>query len=259
MRRSWVVGLLVASTLIGTTGVAGASNHRGSAKPHPKASPSSSVTILPVISCTTTFGAETPSGTFIARQLPATTSGHGLTFYSNGFITALGPAGWACSALVAGDGGQVLDIYPPGSPDYTATLVPKGAAVIQVEHDYTGHLPGAEEVCALFPNSAAAAEVKTSQVPCPAFAGEETSDLTSDVVRFTDPPNVQGSGAGSGGALSSVGAAIYPQLSFGDSDSVDISLLGCTLPKKNASLCSAVIDDFLVRNPPSYAGSTSSS
>jgi hypothetical protein len=257
MRRSWFAGLLIVSAALGISGVVGASKPGDSTKSPAKASSAPSLTILPVISCTTTFGGETPSGTFIARQLPSSTAMHGLSLYSNGFITALGPEGWACSALLAGDGGQVLDVYPPGSPDYTATLAPKGATIIQVVHDYTGHLPGADEVCALFPKSAAANEVKSSQMSCPSVVGERTSGLTSDIVKFTDPPGVSGSGVGSGSALSSIGAVVYPQLSFGDNDSVDVSLLSCTLPKKSASLCSAVIDDFLERNPPSYVGSTS--
>ena len=96
-------------------------------------------------------------------------------------MTVLGPSGWACSAILAGDGGEVLDVYPPGWPDYTATLVPKGTAVIQIVHQYTGHLPGAETVCALFPNSAAATEVQTGQMPCPAPTGEQSSTLTPDI------------------------------------------------------------------------------
>jgi hypothetical protein len=208
-----------------------------------------------VISCATTFGAGTPSGTFVARLLPATTSVRGLSFYSNGYMTVLGPAGWACSALVATDGGEVLDVYPPGKPDYTSTFGPKGAAVIQIVHEYTGHGPGAQTVCALFPNSAAASEVKP--LPCAASAGEQTSNVTADIVKFTDPPGVGVSGAGSGGALTSAGAAVYPQLSFGGVASVDVSLLSCTLPKKSASLCPAILGDFLVRNQPSYTGTTS--
>jgi len=106
---------------------------------------------LPVISCTTTCGAP-PNGTpFVAHQLVTNTAVRGLSYYSNGQITVLGPAGWACSALVAADGGQSLAVYPAGKPDYTATSVPKGAQIVEVFADYSGHIPEADLVCAFFP------------------------------------------------------------------------------------------------------------
>jgi hypothetical protein len=214
------------------------------------------ITELPVTACTTSYGVQPPPSPFVPSQLPTTSVVHGLSYYSNGRITVLGPAGWACGALVAADGGQDLDVYPPGKPDYATSLAPKGARVVQVEVDYTGHLPGAELVCALFPNSAAAAEVKSVPMPCPIPSGEKTTALTPDVVTFIDPPGTSGSGAGSGGSLASKGASVYPQLSSTDSsaatDSVTVARLSCTLPKKSASLCAAIEGDFVVRNPPAY-------
>ena len=252
-----VLALMVASSL--WAGVASASAYRTAKKPPTIRSQISApaITVLPVISCTTSYGAGGGSGPFVPHQLPTTSGVHGLSFYSNGLITVIGPAGWACGALVAADGGQRLDVYPPGKPDYSVTIAPKGAALIEVDADYTGHLPGAGEVCALFPHSAAAAAVRQGDLPCPTSAGETTSSLTDDVVKFTDRPGVVGTGAASGGSLASTGAAVYPQLPFDSNASVDISLLSCTLPSKMASLCSAIQGDFLVRNPPTYAGEQS--
>ena len=62
------------------------------------------------------------------------------------------------TALVAGDGGQKLDVYPPGKPDYASELPPKGAELVEVQGEYTGHIPGAQLVCRLVPQSAAASE-----------------------------------------------------------------------------------------------------
>jgi hypothetical protein len=260
MKRNRVVAIIamvVASSLWAAG--ASASTHRSAKKPtstRPHVS-APAVSVLPVISCPTTYGAGSGSGPFVPHQLPTTASVHNLAFYSNGLITVLGPAGWACSALVAADGGQKLDVYPPGKPDYSVQIVPQGAAVVEVDADYTGHLPGAEDVCALFLHSAAASEVEQDGMACPSSPGEQTSALTDDVVKFTDQAGVKGTGAGSGGSLTSVGAAVYPQLAFASDASVDISFLSCTLPSKMASLCSAILGDFLVRNPPSYAGQTS--
>jgi len=260
MRRNRVVAvvaLMIASGLWAAG--ASASTPRSAKKPastHPRTS-APAVSVLPVISCPTTYGAGSGSGPFVPHQLPTTASVHDLSFYSNGMITVLGPAGWACGALVAADGGQKLDVYRPGKPDYSLNIVPRGTAVIEVDADYTGHLPGAEQVCALFPHSAAASEVEQDGMSCPAAPGEKRSALTDDVVKFTDQPGISGTGAGSGGSLTSVGVAVYPQIPLASDASVDISLLSCTLPPKMAALCSAILGDFLVRNPPFYAGQTS--
>jgi len=246
MRRlSILVGACLLVLVMAPASVAQASGRRVSTASSP------AVGTLPVVSCRTSFGAE-PSSPFVARRLPATTDLTRLAFYSNGFLTVLGPAGWACGALVAADGGEKLDVFPPGQPDYSTRLPPKGAVLVELEGDYTGHLPGAELVCALFPNSAAAAAVRSSGLPCPSNEGEKVVHLTPDVVTFTDPPGVTGSGAGSGGSLASQGAAVYPQLQGGSADSVDITLLACTLPQRLATLCGAIEGDYVVRNPPQY-------
>ena len=149
MRRHCGVGVGVvavcAALVVGAPAVS-ASTHKSSTSTSHSSAPAPRV--LPVISCTTTYGNAAPIGVFVPHQLPTTTSARGMTFYSNGFMTVLGPAGWACTTLLATDGGEVLDVYPPGKPDYTATIVPKGGAVIQIVHEYTGHLPGADVVCA---------------------------------------------------------------------------------------------------------------
>ena len=91
-------------------------------------------------------------------------------------------------------------------------------------------------------------------MPCPTPTGEQTTELTPDVVAFIDPPGTSGSGAGSGGSLTSMGAAVYPQLSSASAstDSVTVARLSCTLPKKRAIACAAIEGDFVVRNPPAY-------
>jgi hypothetical protein len=244
-----VVAVVALSGAAGATAATRGVNEDASAGP--------AVNVLPVISCPTTFGVGSNPHPFVARRLPTSSPGRGLTFYSNGLITVLGPSGWTCGALVAADGGQKLDVYPPGRPGYSTTLAPKGAALVEVTAEYTGHLPGAEVVCALFPHSAAAAEVKAAALPCPAAAREERTSLTSDVVTFRDPAGVTGAGAGSGGRLTSSGAGVYPQLGSGSQASVNVSLLSCTLPKKSASLCGAILRDFVVRDQPSDAATQS--
>ena len=214
-----------------------------------------SISELPVISCTTSYGAGSPPAPFVAHRLPSTSSTRGVSFYSNGRLTVLAPSGWACTGLVAGDGGQKLDVYPPGKPDYATQLAPKGAELVEIQGEYTGHLPGAQLVCGLFPESAAASDVQQSGLSgpsCQVPSGEKTRPLTPDVVSYTDPARVTGTGTGSGGSLTSIGAVVYPQLSSGAADSVNVAVLSCTLPAKETNLCRAIEGDFLVRNPPTY-------
>jgi hypothetical protein len=253
-----MVGALVVLVVLASGAVnASASARRagGELKSSGQGSGSSAVTVISVLPCSTSYGAGNGSGPFVARGLPAATTVHGLEFYSNGLLTVLGPAGWACSALVAADGGQKLDVYPPGKPDYSTHSIPKGASAVEIDGEYTGHLPGAGSVCGFFPHSAAAKDEKNGGFTCGLPANEKTTSLTSDIVRFTDPAGVAGNGAGSGGSLASVGAVVYPLLPGASDASVNVELVSCTLPKKSTSLCSAIVNDFLVRYPPSYFGS----
>jgi hypothetical protein len=220
--------------------------------------PTGASTVLPVVPCPTTFGAQ-PSYPFVPRQLPTAGLSRGLSFYSNGMLTILAPAGWACAALVAADGGRRLGAYPPGQRDASLTPAQPGTRVVQLDADYTGHGPGAQLVCPLFPQSPAATFLQGVSPPCPATpSGETRAHLTDDVVTFDDPSGVHGTGAGSGGSLVSIGAVVYPQVKSPEPQGgVNVAVLSCTLPNDLASLCQAIQTDFLVRYSPAFAGSPS--
>jgi hypothetical protein len=217
--------------------------------------------VLPVVPCATTYGVQNNSHVFVPHQLPAATTDIGgersarLSFYSNGRLTVLGPGGWACTALVATDGGERLDVYQAGQPDLSSQEVPPGTAVVQLDGEYTGHGPGAPFICPLFPSSPGATFLQGSP-PCPRVpAAEQVTRLTDDIVTFRDPVGVRGTGAGSGGPLVSTGAAIYPQLRPEPAGGVSVHVLSCTLPADTATLCDAIEADFLVRNAPAYVSS----
>ena len=214
------------------------------------------VTTLPVVSCPTTFGAGSRQP-FVASQLPAEVGTGGLSFYSNGLLTVLAPAGWSCRALVAADGGQRLDAYPSSESGPILTGTPAGTEVVQVEGEWTGHGPGALLICPLFPASPAATFMQNNP-PCPQPpAGEARSPITADVVGFRDPPGTRGTGAGSGGSLASQGAGVYPQVGNREpAGGVDVFVLSCTLEADTARLCPAIQVDFLVRYAPSYGGAS---
>jgi hypothetical protein len=212
--------------------------------------------VLPVVSCPTTYGVDLNTKPFVPHQLPTSTIVGGLSFYSNGRLTVLGPAGWVCSALVAADGGQSLDVYPAGEPDLSTGEVSPGTPVVQVVGEWTGHGPGAQLICPLFPASAAVTFLNGAP-PCPTIpSGERIIRSTDDVVRFEDPAGLRGSGAGSGGPLVSRGAAVYPQMNPEPAGGVTVAILSCTLPPAQAGLCDGIEADFVVRNAPAYDGTT---
>jgi hypothetical protein len=79
---------------------------------------------------------------------------------------------------------------------------------------------------------------------CQAPTGEKVTPLTPDVVAFSGSGGRGGTGTGSGGSLNSIGAVMHPQLAFSATDSVNVAVLSCTLPTKQAKLCRAIEGDF---------------
>jgi hypothetical protein len=74
---------------------------------------------IAVAPCSVHDGSESPSRSSPTKLLAALTKSEAsrLQFYSDGHQTVLGPRGWACQALLAGDGSQALEVYPAGSAD----------------------------------------------------------------------------------------------------------------------------------------------
>lgn len=77
-------------------------------------------------------------------------------------------------------------------------------------------------------------------------AGEKVKHLTPDVVQITDPPRVKGNLDGSGGSQLVSGLMVVPQSTTLHSQ--PIAEISCSL--KSASLCTAILNDFVVRQFP---------
>jgi len=248
--------LALAAVLLSACGSGASGTNTTTTRSASPAAAPPSTTVLPVVSCPTSYGAGNGSGPYVPRQLPAEGSVTGLSFYSNGLLTVLAPTGWTCGALVAADGGQRLDAYPAGQPDYSAQEAPPGAELVQLDVDYTGHGPGALLICPLFPGSPAVTFLQGAP-PCPTRpSAETTTHLTDDIVAFRDPPGVKGTGAGSGGQLESSGDAVYPRVGTNEpSGGVSVAVLSCTLPSDLRTSCQTIETDFLIRRAPSYTGS----
>jgi hypothetical protein len=175
----------------------------------------------------------------IPAAIPNAQTGQ-LAAYSSSWLTVLGPRGWACSALVAGDGGVNIFVYPPGDPDpEKASSYPPPGHYVELVGEYTAHGPGKSSVCAYFPDSPAARTL-VDQGGCTPPSGLRLQPLTRDVVRFTLPD--------------ATGIAIYPQTDpqggAQAGDSVGVHVATCALPASTATLCDAILNDVAVRYQP---------
>jgi hypothetical protein len=240
---------LVGVALVGALGVWGTAT-AVAAQPTTAATP---LRAVKVVSCRAQFGAPgsaprwSPSSLPVA--LPARTAAQ-VSFYSDGFVTVLGPKGWDCAGLEAADGGASLSVFPAGQQNpLSSDHPPANAAGVTVRLDYTGHGPGAEVVCALFPGTEAAS-LATSTGGCPALPhAEAIQHPTPDVATFFDPAGVQGSGEPSGGRNAASGVVIFPQL-HPEPGSVNVAKATCTLPGASSSLCGPILGDFVTRDLP---------
>lgn len=215
--------------------------------------PRAAVPVVPVTVCTTVFGTSGESAPWVPSRLPLSLprrTAARLAFYSNGFVTVLGPRGWSCAGVEAANGGRSLSVFAPGRADPLATDRPApDAAGVTVLVDYTGHGPGAQLVCSLFPQTRAAALAR-GIVDCPAPPRREQLERpTPDVASFLDPPGVAGTGVPSGTRNPASGVVIFPQLNP-EPSSVPVAKATCSLPPAASSLCPTIVADFLTRSLP---------
>jgi hypothetical protein len=214
------------------------------------ASAATTAVSIPVVGCPARAGvgglSPPPIPTQLTAAVPSSVASR-LHFYSDGYMVVLAPTGWACTGLEAADGGQSLSVFPAGQADpLTAAATSADAAAVTARFDYTGHGPGAQLVCGLFPASAAArfAEVTGGCTKVP--TREVVRRPSHDVATFRDPPGVNGSGEPSGGTNPASGAVFFPS-PVRASASANVAKATCTVPRALASLCPSIIADFVGR------------
>lgn len=234
-----MLATLVGSSTIGPAVLASAASAAGS------------VVGVPVVACRAELGApgaappRSPAKLAIAVN---TSDANRVRFYSDGFVTVLGPKGWSCAGLEAADGGQSLSVFPAGQGDPTkGGTLPAGAAAVTALLDYTGHGPGAELVCGLFPGTRAATLAGETGGCPPVPSREQVTRPTADVATFVDPAGVKGSGVPSGAKNTAVGVVLFPQLNP-EPGSVNVAKLTCTSPTSLSPVCDLVVADFVARD-----------
>jgi hypothetical protein len=208
---------------------------------HPVGSPKGSI---PVVACRTS----SPLGKQAARypkrmdlSAPAAVRRR-LAFYTDKYRSltpVLGPRGWACSVQLGEDGSGDVDVRPIGSGAASKTAVTAGT---------DGACQGCvyDTVCKLIPGSGKqlgyAHSLKCTE-PLPKLEHDKflVRSTTYDVIRFTDPGHVKGTGDPSGGSLPAHGLLLYK---YSHRDGGAASVGTCALPASKRSLCSTILGRF---------------
>lgn len=157
--------------------------------------------------------------------------------------TIIAPKGWECDAGIGADGGELISAYPPDHPDPAEPPFGTGEVVsLQLIPACQGCI--AEAVCALFPRAKVVLDYATIGSPTcrPKPLREQITHVSRATVMYVDPPNVEGTGTGSGGDVPSIGA-----LSF--SEGSGVRKVSCTLPADRAEACAAIVGATMFAAP----------
>lgn len=209
-------------------------------------------TLLPNVTCPTTFGIQHPQAEAptprVGTSVPAALAS-GLSAYTDrtGVQTVVAPSGWHCFASIAADGNGVLIVVPPGEstdPVPQPFLPDMREAVVSIE---TSACQGCryELVCPLVadPSDAAA-----QGIPCPRSRppAEQTTQLSATAAAFEDPPDTVGDGFPSGGPYPANGVVMHhgPVPQPGSETGLAET---CSLPAGQHATCTAILNEFLRR------------
>jgi hypothetical protein len=156
--------------------------------------------------------------------------------------TLVAPKGWECQAGIGVDGNENISVYPRGKDDPAEYPAHSGMVVsFQLTPACQGCI--AEAVCALFPEAKVAQQYAAFGTGCSAKPlREQVTHVSQATVLYFDPPKVEGTGVGSGGAVPSMGA-----LSF--SESLGARKVSCTLPPNRAEACVGIVSATLLAAP----------
>jgi ABC-type lipoprotein export system ATPase subunit len=203
---------------------------------------------VPVVACPTTWGitpgpAPKTLPSSITLSLPPSLVGE-VTDYSDQMkiMQVIGPKDWQCAASYGADGGGGLQVYSPNEEAPSGSAFSNQSAEAVEGHETSvGLLNRLEQACPLFPSAAVALESEY-QLSCSETkpAEEQSTQLSSTVVEFEDPPGVVGDGDPSGGPYPANGVMIY--IPGSDNGSWTET---CTLPASEHSLCTLSLNQFV--------------
>jgi hypothetical protein len=199
---------------------------------------------LPVTACATSMGAdEAPPSPPATTEVTVVASLAGrVGVYGDGYDLVMGPAGWSCDAQIGADGSTSLRIWSPGDAD------------AQVITETNGGCYGCALILACSTFAAASEEYAIEFGLCDAQRPPEEQVLaeTAELIAFTDPPGIAGTGTGSGGPHEARGLVWYSN----DGGTAYASKATCTLAPADGELCGPVLDFVRALLPAPLPGSS---
>jgi hypothetical protein len=201
----------------------------------------SEFTSIPTVKCRTIEGVERPAAQLEPTTpvaIPAALSKELSAYRDTAGTLVVAPSGFDCSAGIGVDGGEVVVAYPKGAADPSKNpldTTPGTRVSLNISRGCQGCI--AAVACTFFPEARAVKDFygAVSGSKCPEKPlREKVSYPAPSTAMFVDPPQVHGTGLGSGGIEPSFGEVTYFEPS-------GTKKLSCTLPPKEAELCESII------------------
>ena len=170
--------------------------------------------------------------------IPASLQGR-LGAFGDSQGVVLAPVGWTCWALL--DPGRA--VWTLSSPDRVEE--------IYEEVDSADSGDALSLACPLFADALAQSQ-PTGAGCAPPPVGEVDQAISSELVSFTDPPGIPGTGLDSGAGLESDGLVWYHR----DGLQIQASTISCMAAGSDQQLCAAILDYFTSALPAPAAGAT---
>jgi hypothetical protein len=240
-----VVVVAAAAFLVGRGSVDGGSTTV--VDEHEVAAAPASFASLPTVRCHTIVGLSRPAAALGARTevaVPVSLARDFSAYRDRAGTTIVAPSGWDCEAGIGVDGSEHVTAFPKDEVDPGEEAGSPGD-VVQLNIASACQGCQAEALCTLFPEAPPVASYYEGIAgeECPEKPlREEVSYPTPDTAMFTDPPGVAGTGTGSGGGDTSLGALTYTE-PFG------VHKVSCTLPEGEAGACAAIVAAALLSAP----------
>lgn len=171
--------------------------------------------------------------------VPASLQGR-LAAFGDGKGIVLAPVGWTCWALV--DAGRT--VWSLSSPDRVEE--------IYAEVDSAAPGDALALACPLFADALARSQPIGAACEPPPM-GEVDQAVTSELISFTDPPAVAGTGMNSGAGLESDGLVWYHS---DGQQMIQAATISCMAAGSDHELCAPILDYFASTMPTPVPGAT---
>lgn len=238
-----VVALVAAAFFVGRSSKSSSGDHISSTN----SEVATGFAKLPTVKCNTGQGVIQPAVQLeptTTVPLPASLAARLAAYRDSAGTTVIAPVGFDCEAGIGVDGSEHVTAFPKGKRNPAEYPQTSGTVVtIDIARACQGCI--AEAICTFFPEAKPVGYyyggIEGEECPEKPLH-EEVAYTAKSTVIFSDPPHVNGSAVGSGGADPSLGALSYLE-------SIGVRKVSCTLPKGQADACGGIVAATLAGAP----------